>query len=253
MPSNHSIHGGQQEFSLTELKMQYADLLKPYLERFWAHKLTCTPCIAGDSYEDSPFRLMYVGRAVNGWESVWKKGTADELADQVFAHGFKLASITEEPIQNGYNFNRSPFWQLCKELMKLAGEEHHWSDRILWSNLYKLSPYKTGNPDNKLIADTIEDCVRILQYEINLYRPKHAVFVTDAWWFDPSDTVNTSFAQKLGILVKHNTKDVIVGKGIHHSDRADNVKIVVTKRPEGLNISREKHAEMIFNAFASLD
>lgn len=253
MERTYSISGGHQGSTANGLKMQYSNLLKPLLEQFWTHELTCAPGIIGNRYEESPFRLLYVGRAVNGWEADWKKGTVDELVEQVFAHSFKMASIAENPIQNGYNFNRSPFWQLCRQIMKLASEDENWSDRVMWSNLYKVAPYKTGNPDNKLIKETIAQCIKILTYEIMLYRPTHIVFVTDDWWFDPSDTFNVSFAKTLDIPIKHNTDNIIVGKGIYHSTDAGDVKIVVTKRPEGLGISREQHAKVIFDALESLD
>ena len=32
-----------------------------------------------------------------------------------------------------------------KMYMKLAGEEENWSDKVLWSNLYKVAPYNGGN------------------------------------------------------------------------------------------------------------
>lgn len=249
-----SMPAGPQGPTPTGLKMQYIDLLESMLERFWTQELTCTPGIIGTKYEESPFRLMYVGRAVNGWEIDWQKGSAKELVEQAFSHGFKMESISEAPIQNGYNFNRSPFWQLCRQLMKLAGEEKNWSDRVFWSNLYKVAPFKTGNPGNKLIDETITKSIRILKYELRLYRPTHVVFVTDAWWFDPSDTFKASFAKTLGIPVEHNTDPTIaiVGKGIYNTTITGDIKIVITKRPETLGISRVEHAKLIFDSLMSL-
>lgn len=252
MTNHNSVFN--QEPSQTGLKMQYHNLLLQLQERFWSHELTCAPAIVGKRYEESPFRLMYVGRAVNGWEADWQKGSLDDLIEQVFSYNFEMASIADNPNQNGYNFNKSPFWQLCKEVMKLAGEEENWSDRVLWSNLYKVAPFKEGNPDNKLIKETIEQCIKILTYELRLYRPTHVVFVTDAWWFDPADTFIDSFSKELNIPVEHKTdKDIaIVGKGIWNKFNC-NAKIVVTKRPEGLGITRKEHAEHIIRAFASLN
>lgn len=255
MDNYGSIPNGPQGPTLTGLKMQYRDLLLPLQERFWSHELTCAPAIAGTCYEDSPFRLMYVGRAVNGWEAKWLEGPINDLVEQVFAYDFKMASIFENPNQNGYNFNISGFWQLCKEIMKLAGEEENWSDKVLWSNLYKVAPYNGGNPGNKLIEKTIERCIQILTYEIRLYRPTHVVFITGDWWFDPSNTFKASFAKKLGISVEHNTdkSTVIIGKG-NYEKSLGNVKMVVSKRPEGLKgVTREKHAELIIDALGSLD
>lgn len=253
MANYNSIPDGPQGPTLTGLKMQYRNLLLPLQERFWSHELTCTPAIAGERYDESPFRLMYVGRAVNGWEADWQVSSIDDLVEQVFAYDFEMASISENPNQNGYNFNRSGFWQLCKEIMKLVGEEENWSDRVLWSNLYKVAPYKEGNPDNKLITETIERCIQILTYELRLYRPTHVVFVTDDWWFDPSDTCKASFAKKLDIPVDHKSDSIIIGKGIYKKSWG-NIKIVVSKRPEGLKgITREEHAKFIIDAFKPLD
>ena len=254
MTRDNSILAGPQGPTLTGLKIQYENLLKPLQERFWSHELTCAPAIAGKRYEESPFRLMYVGRAVNGWETNWPEGSIEDLVAQVFAYNFTMASISETPNQNGYNFNRSGFWQLCKEIMKLVGEEENWSDRVLWSNLYKVAPFNEGNPNNKLIKETIGRCIQILTYELRFYQPTHVVFVTDDWWFDPVDTYNVSFSQKLDIPVEHNTgKDaIIIGKGIWDKSNC-NAKMVVTKRPEGLGITRSEHAEYVLKALASLN
>lgn len=249
----NSTQSGSQEVTLAGLKRQYKNLLSPLEARFWSKELTCAPAIEGKRYEESPFRLMYVGRAVNGWEGNWKGNSVEDLVNQVFSYDFDMASIEENPNQNGYNFNKSPFWQLCKPLMKLAGEEKNWSDRVLWSNLYKVAPYETGNPSNKLIKETIDYCVQILIYELELYKPSHAVFVTDDWWFDPADTFKVSFSKELGIPVEHKIESVIIGKGIYQSSDGG-TKIIVTKRPEGLKgVSREEHAKLIFEAFASLE
>lgn len=254
MTNHNSIPNQLPKPSLIELKMQYQELLLLLQERFWSKKLTCTPAIAGKNYEDSPLRLMYVGRAVNGWEADWQKNSLEKLVDQVFSYEFEMASISGNPNQNGYNFNKSPFWQLCKEVMKLSEEEENWSDKVLWSNLYKVAPFEGGNPDNKLIKEIIESCIKILNYEIKLYRPSHIVFVTDAWWFDPSDTFTGSFSKELNIPVEHNTDKnvVIIGRGIYRESDY-NTKIVVTKRPEGLGITRKDHAEHIIKAFESLN
>lgn len=252
MVNDASILSGPQAPTMTGLKIQYNNLLLPVQEQFWSQELTCAPAIVGKRFKESNFRLMYVGRAVNGWDVDWKKGSVDDLVEQVFSYDFEMASISENPNQNGYNFNRSGFWQLCKSIMKLSGEEENWSDKILWSNLYKVAPYGGGNPDNDLIKKTIQSCIKILTYEFRYYRPTHVVFVTNDWWFDPISTFNSSFADKLKISIKHNTKDVILGQKICHIG-GNSMKVVITKRPEGLaGITREEHAKLILDAFESL-
>ncbi len=234
------------------MKALYRDLLSPLQERIDSRELTCLPAMVGTCYEESPLKLMYVGRAVNGWESKWCPGTLDSLIDKVFAGEFKMASIATEPKQFGYNYNRSGFWQLCKEIMKQAGEASDWSDRIVWSNLYKVAPYAKGNPNNGLIEATIERCIDILNYELSLYRPAHVVFVTGDWWFDPSNRFKVSFADEFGILVKHNSDSVIIGRGCYQKPEGK-IKIVVTQRPERRpGLTRDRHAREILSAFNSL-
>jgi hypothetical protein len=99
----------------------------------------------------------------------------------------------------------------------------------------------------------IERCIQILTYELRLYRPIHVVFITDDWWFDPSDACKASFAKKLDIAVGHKSDSIIIGKGIYQKSWGD-IKIVVSKRPEGpKGITREEHAELIIDSFKSLD
>lgn len=226
----------------------YKTLLEPFQEQLWSHELTSAPIIVGSNYDHSPFRLMYVGRAVNGWEFDWHKDTLDGLTDQVFSHGFDIGSICEHPIQaDGYNFNRSPFWQLCRSLLDMQGESFDWASRVAWSNLFKIAPYKTGNPDPKTLTSSINSCIDLILKEIELYKPSHVVFVTDIWWMEPVDCAQESFARALGIQLFPDSSNTIVGYGIYK-----NSKIVVTKRPESAKTSRSDHAKQILDTFAFL-
>ncbi len=229
-------------------KKLYQTLLEPFQEQLWSHELTSCPIIVGNDYEQSKFRLMYVGRAVNGWEFDWHKDSLEGLTEQVFSHGFNMWNISDNPIQpEGYNFNRSPFWQLCHKLMDIQGESSSWSSRVAWSNLFKVAPYKTGNPDSKTMLKQLPACINLIKEEINLYKPSHIVFVTDTWWMWPWNLTDLSFADELGITLDFESETTIVGKGVYN-----NSKIVVTKRPEMCKFSRVDHAQQILDTLKSL-
>ena len=50
---------------MDDYKKIYQTLLEPFQERLWSHEMTSCPVIVGSNYETSPFRMLYVGRAVN--------------------------------------------------------------------------------------------------------------------------------------------------------------------------------------------
>lgn len=233
---------------MDDYKKIYQTLLEPFQERLWSHEMTSCPVIVGSNYETSPFRMLYIGRAVNGWEFDWHEDTLEGLANQVFSHGFDVDSISTNPIQpDGYNFNRSPFWQLCYKLLELNGEASEWSSRVAWSNLFKVAPYSRYNPDDKDIVRQIKPCIELIKKEIEMLKPTHVVFVTDTWWMEPADYTDASFAKELGITLVSDSTNTIVGQGTYNG-----TKMVVTKRPETAKTSRADHAQQIIDTFSSL-
>lgn len=255
-------------FNYNHMKMSYESMLDPLKEQFFSKELTCMPITVGKKYEQSPVRLMYVGRAVNGWNDDWRTGTTEQLVEQVFEHTQDMSVIMQgvTEYKSGdkictYNYNRSPFWQLCRELLKQHGIEENWADYVAWTNLYKVSYSKAGNPDNKLICKTITDCADILFYEIFCERPTHIVFVTDDWWIKPTGKYinQTAFIDKLGIDTYEETNsNLVIGSGVVGNEyfnflNSPRPKYVITKRPESAKVSRAEHAKAIFDAFADIE
>ena len=258
-------------YNYNHMKMSYRSMLAPLKERFFSKELTCMPITVGKMYGQSPVRLMYVGRAVNGWNEDWQDGTTEQLVEQVFEHTQDMSVITKgvvEYMSDGklckYNYNRSPFWQLCRELMKQYGVERDWADYIAWTNLFKVSYSKTGNPNGMLISETISDCADILFYEIFCERPTHIVFVTDEWWLKPSglklngNNINESvFLETLGLNADMDASKIIIGSGVAGNEYfcypgSPRPKYVITKRPESAKMSRTEHAKAIHDAFSDL-
>lgn len=203
------------------------------------------------------FRILFVGRAVNGWEIDFQSGSVDDLIDQIFASGVNVEDVSKGQLESGYNYNRSPFFQLCHAILSELSLEQDWAKRFAWTNLYKLAPYKGGNPNNTLIGDTIDECAEILRYEISNCRPTHIVFITDAWWYQPEGfTISkkpinkTAFRDIVGVDIT-TPDDIIVGNRV--SDKFwFSPKVVITKRPESAGISRQEQAKRIIDAFSKI-
>lgn len=255
-------------YNYEHMKNEYRSMLDPLKEGFFSSELTCMPITVGDQYKESPIRLMYVGRAVNGWNNVWQKGTTEQLVEQVFERTQDMSVIMQGIVKyqkNGedceYNYNRSPFWQLCRKLLSQYEIRENWANHVAWTNLFKVSYSEAGNPNVKLIKQTIDSCSKILFYEVFCEMPTHIVFVTDEWWIRPeiNGVSRTAFLDSLGIEICNNSNDgIIVGSGVLRNEYFDfpaspRPKYVITRRPETAKMSRAEHAAAIKRAFETIE
>ena len=142
--------------------------------------------------------LMWVGRAVNRWTQ--KGWSPAELRNpERVAEFIEIAasSSVEEPCplcwvteprginDGGYNPAKSAFWRTAKATLLRPDEtDALWSSRLVWSNLYKLAPWKGGNPGSRLAAIQFPFCRDLLMQEIDLFRPRRIVFATGLNWVD---------------------------------------------------------------------
>lgn len=160
--------------------------------------------------------------------------------------------VRDEEANLIYNYKKSPFWQLCKQLMKLYNVDEDWSDYVAWTNLFKVSPFKNGNPSNKLIKKTIDNCANILESEIRYLRPTHIIFVTGSWWYEPEGINESAFSNVVGVKISKGLKSgVILGSDISKAFEFL-PRVVITERPEGIGVSREEHAKAIYNELLNL-
>ena len=208
-------------------------------------KFVCAPAAAGSMYEQSPMRLMYVGRDLNGWGGI-RGETPAEIAKNVLTEG-------REKAKNFYH-DRHKFWQLCRALMTLAGEWRSWHQHIVWSHVYKVTyndrpvKYLPRFWNKKKIAEYFTLCVDILKAEIDLFKPKHIVFVTGIDYFLPS-WLGDSFKPVFELEREPDIKAFsVISKGIYK----DNVKVVATTRPEFRFGTIKEHAAIILEALNSL-
>lgn len=145
--------------------------------------------------------LMLVGRALNGGSCracLDDIGTPAGRAAVVASAFHDAAGATKDPMQwvldcwgargTLYNTRRSQFWRTaksCVERLGLVGDPAAWPFVISWSDLYKVSPAKRGNPPATLMRAQRASCVQILRAEIDHWKPKRILFLTGINWARP--------------------------------------------------------------------
>ncbi len=260
----------QQDFEITQREL-YAKLLrtkydgKAIWERINDKELACAPAFEGDKYNKSKMKLMYVGRALNGWEHDFKANSVEELTDLILGQKSSLDDlINKDGFGNGkrkYRHKNTNYWRLLKFLLDEGGdsngtewyqdaEDTHWNQKIVWSNLYKIAPYHTGNPSFNMIKPDIETYVEIIKAELDYYNPRCVLFVTNNDFFIPWKN-------------KVSFKDIMTEKYTPVEDnpyiagitKYNNTKVIVSKRPDfrGATINFvQDMAKVIYKTFTDL-
>ena len=204
------------------MKNLYVELLNNLKNE--SESLTCCSLMVGKEYKKSDFKLLVVGRSVNGWDNEWKKGTSiDEYTEKVLEMGkneFQWTKVID--FDSGYNVNNSSFWRVSRKILKKINgcNDAAWISKIAWSNLYKVSKYSGGNPSDKLCRLQLETCKKILLKEIREIKPDLILFITDMNWFKDFNIEEFEIEEK--------NEEVVIAYGKYESS-----KIIVTKRPEG--------------------
>lgn len=204
--------------------------------RWKTENLTATPGYAGLQHEGG---LMVVGRAANGgFSDCW---LPLEGSDPV--HARQIAEgVTAEPsscpmnwLGTQYNPNNSGFWRSIRAVLSmLEGDnftEENWPSRIAWSNLYKIAPAAEGNPPDPLCWAQLDYCNRMLKSEIDTFRPRRLVFVTDRDWL----TWFEEYVADPWLKVEHSGGKYVTGSGQLAVGNSA-IPFIVTRRPD----SRER-------------
>lgn len=208
---------------------------------------TVSRAYKGSEYNNSYSKLMVVGRAMNGWEKDFSESSLDEVISTLFEEKFDFDDVINPNLQEKYtdctyNYIRSKFWKLIKFLLEEYNDANsnwydktvnkNWNEKIVWSNLYKVSPWKSGNPPWKIMIQNIDEYINILKKEIAMFNPERILFITDINYLEP-DVKKSTFIETFNIKKCENGD--IVGIGEY-----DNKKIVVCKRPDRWGMSDEK-------------
>lgn len=247
-----------------ELLKLYEELLEPFTQNDCAYRvrkseatedvnaMTCVPAFVGKKYGSERIKLMLVGRAVNGWNIDWAKEVSD-MAKQVLSIEFDMNSIDAEPLQNKgtadeYNFNQCAFIKLGKTVAKQLGlESEDIAANLIWSNLYKVAPSISGNPNGKVQKMQRRSVIKILQKEIELYQPSHILFVTDIDWLQYTWRNNKS---ELNFVKAFNIEENLAinkGKYVKAFGQIGNIPYAVCVRPEKRKI--EEISKDIIDAY----
>jgi hypothetical protein len=145
---------------------------------------------------------MIVGRAPNGWDpdQGFLYSDVSDIAEarNHIEKGISFTNSTKDPlawvfeqagVSDDYNTNKSAFWRVSRGVLEaLCGETQegrYWSSRLVWSNLYKISPASGGNPSGPLIEKQEGIATELLEQEISEYRPRAILFLTGRDWADP--------------------------------------------------------------------
>lgn len=200
-----------------------------------AHGITGFLAMTGRAYRGE---LMVVGRAVNGW--LEKPIDPYRLSEAAYALD-QARLIQEESVTGGtkcpmhwitcqwsggdsYRTNKSAFWRCVRQVVGELGiadiNGFSWSSHLVWSNLYKLSRYQTGNPSRTLRKIQHEGCLHLFNLEVKHYEPKRLLFLTGIDWAEP-------FLGEVPACSKTGFKHV---EGCGY---LDSTRYVVAKHPQG--------------------
>lgn len=266
-----------------QLKELYRDLLsirmkdgKTIFDRIAPDDL----CLAGHHVGRLYKGLMIYGQAMNGWQNGENLGI-DGLINEIGA-GFndykELYTIVDYNGWHGYtngkpakyHYKRSNFWKLNYLVITNAIDtniEHFyvdqpqneydrekafnnaWSQKIAWSNLYKVSYSEGGNPDSTIKNAINEVSLKIILREIELLKPKKILFNTGENFF-------TDVALRDGNIFE--VKKKMGTKNIIYTGRYKDIcDIVVCRRPDEIKLHYSNNdilveAKEILAAFDSI-
>ena len=138
----------------------------------------------GKNYFDLDDKLLFIGKSVNGW--VTDDLDVEKLfdcknPDRIVGRDDEIVWVEKSKNPKYYNSNNSAFWRLVKSIAKKYLEKEDWYNNIVWSNMYKISPWDGGNPNAKLRKMQSKICVDILNKEIEIFNPKFIIFLTSYW------------------------------------------------------------------------
>ncbi|MGU9977090.1 MAG: hypothetical protein ACNYNY_00120 [Candidatus Oxydemutatoraceae bacterium WSBS_2016_MAG_OTU14] len=138
----------------------------------------------GCKYKNASTKLMFVGRATNGWDEKYNESTHKSENNCLEAW-----TAPEDRHPDGYSYHNSAFWQVAKAMTRKFLEMNEkdwntkWSCHIVWSNLYRIAPKEKGNPSIALCKDQLDLCKDLLHAEIEELQPDKIICLTgyDNW------------------------------------------------------------------------
>lgn len=212
-------------------------------------KLTATPAFKGSEYHKAKTKIMFVGRALNGWDYDFGEcSSLDATVDSVIYQPDALHTFVDPDgfpsNARRYYHKNMRFFRFIKHILEFVGESdqgidetwyndsEQWNQKFIWANLYCIAPKnpqpgEDTNPANSLIKLGINEYVDLMELYINYYQPDVVVFITDIpGWFVRWER-QRSFKDITHDYSQVTTCDTIVATGT-----IGNSRIVVSKRPD---------------------
>ena len=206
--------------------------------------------------------LMVVGRAVN---SFWQARYPSEFASLEGAMDFAQAVIGDSndtvncPMgwlnqswagEVDYKARRSTYWRAIHAVMENLGligaSDENWASKLVWTNLYKLSPQSGGNPSNYVCDLQLAGCIDLLQLELEHHRPAKVLFLTGMDWAEP-------FLKGLGFECQaDSSSSQVEGIGQGNLRNGHRLAYVVASHPQGKPGGHMQWASDVLSGFAQL-
>lgn len=123
--------------------------------------------------------LIFVGRANNGWMCF------NSSAEDIFNPNNENRAFSRDDqmiwVENNIDYSStSAFWRVIRKTSRHFFPNNELM-HIAWSNLYKIAP-DGGNPNQTLCNAQFNGCVKILKKELEIFSPRHVVFLTGIDW-----------------------------------------------------------------------
>lgn len=239
-----------------QLHQLYRELLsiifpdgRAIFERIGTNDLCLTGYLKGKNYTGG---LLIYGQAVNGWQNTAFHDT-DALIQEVLSNAddyHALYPVVDprgwrgevDGIIASYYYKRSKFWKLNYQVATRAADplfqdfyirnpldncafDAAWSQSVVWSNLYKVTFSKGGNPDSMIQKSIHDVSIRIVLREIDLLQPTQVLFNTGKNYFEEF------FEDRFGLHQVSETGNVLYA-GQYSTFSGSKCKMVVCKRPD---------------------
>jgi hypothetical protein len=170
------------EIDVLKFKVLYKNLLDSIQNKSRKDLCLFFPQV-GKNYFDIDDKILFIGKSVNGWITniLDIDILFDDKNDERIINRDDQIIWVKDNKNKDYNSNNSAFWRLIKNISKKYLKKDDWYNNIAWTNLYKISPWKGGNPSTGLKKLQSKICVEILTKEIDYFNPKYIIYLTSGW------------------------------------------------------------------------
>jgi hypothetical protein len=156
--------------------------------------------------------LLVIGRSVNGWIDEW---TARQLQDPQVRHKVveqmradaepenhdRMAWVTDLwGATSGYNTRRSAFWRVLRRISGGDAGPEDWPSRLVWTNLYKVSPAAGWNPGGHLQRAQRAAASELLKLEVEAFAPRRVLALTGDWIAPFVNGLNLTLEARSGLV-----------------------------------------------------